>query len=36
MALILALGAAVNLAASVLVTARSLHLWWARPAMVER
>jgi hypothetical protein len=36
MALILALGAAVNLAASVLVTARSLHLWWAQPAMVER
>jgi hypothetical protein len=36
MALIVALGAAVNLAASLLVTARSLHLWWAQPAMVER
>jgi hypothetical protein len=36
MALIVALGAAVNLAASVLVTARSLRLCWAQPAMVER
>jgi hypothetical protein len=36
MALLVALGAAVNLAASVLVMARSLRLWWAQPAMVER
>jgi hypothetical protein len=35
-ALIVALGAAVNLAVSLLVTARSLHLRRARLAMVER
>jgi hypothetical protein len=33
---LVALGAAVNLAASLLVMARSLHLWWAQPAMAER
>jgi hypothetical protein len=33
---IVALGAAVNLAAALLVTARSLRLCWAQPAMVER
>lgn len=36
MAFIVALGAAVNLAASLLVTARSLHWWRAQLAMVER
>jgi hypothetical protein len=36
MALIVALGAAVNLAVSLLVTARSLRLCWAQPAMAER
>jgi hypothetical protein len=36
MTLFVALGAAVNLAASSLVMARSLHLWWTQPAMVER
>jgi len=36
MAFIIALGGAVNLVASLLVTARSLRLWWAQPAMVER
>jgi hypothetical protein len=35
-ALIVALGAAVNLAVALLVTARRLHLWRAQPAMVER
>jgi hypothetical protein len=34
--LIAALGAAVNLAASLLVTARSVRLCWAQPAMAER
>jgi hypothetical protein len=34
--LIAALGAAVNLAASLLVTARSVRLYWAQPAMAER
>jgi hypothetical protein len=33
---LVALGAIVNLAASILVMARSLHVWWAQPAMVER
>jgi hypothetical protein len=36
MALIVALGAAVNLVASLLVTARSLNWWRAQPAMAER
>jgi hypothetical protein len=34
--MIVALGAAVNLAVSVPVTARSLRLWWAQPALMER
>ena len=36
MAFIVALGAAVNLTASLLVMARSLRLCWAQPAMAER
>jgi hypothetical protein len=34
--LLVALGAVLNLTAAALVMARSLRLWWAQPAMVER
>jgi hypothetical protein len=34
--LLVALGAAVNLAASLLMTVRSVRLCWAQPAMAER
>jgi hypothetical protein len=36
MTLIVALGAAINVAAAVLVTARSLRLCWAQPALAEK
>jgi hypothetical protein len=36
MTLLVALGAVLNLSAAALVMARSLRLWWAQPAMMER
>jgi hypothetical protein len=34
--LLVALGAGVNLAASLLMTVRSVRLYWAQPAIVEK